>query len=289
MTSSLLRALACAFLSLAAATASGDGAAVSPEAQEVSDESLRNAESLGLRLYRHDRAAALATDTLLMERKFRKDKHVGGWLTEAREQSVLVSFADKTAEPPAIRWQAEVADAGLVKTRIEAFDPPRAMTTAELGAWRARQLALEQSFQACSPTYNSVVLPSTATQGAGWSVFLLPATKDQRVLPFGGAYRFEISADGRTVHGSRSYTRSCIAFPRNPPTPKGSKPVAQYVTHLLDPAPTEVHVLLNLVAGQPLYVLTAANRVTWRIEQGRISRVGDAAGAAATGAIEQSR
>lgn len=158
MPNTLPRALACALVLLVATPAVADTSpGASPETATVSDETLRNAESLGLRLHRHDRAAALATDALLAERKFRKDRRVGGWLTEAREQSVLVSFVDKTAEPPAIHWQAEVADAGLVKTRIETFDPPRAMTNAELGAWNARRTALAQSFEACSPTYNSVM------------------------------------------------------------------------------------------------------------------------------------
>ena len=234
---------------------------------------LRAAEAMGLRLYRHDRAAALATDALMAKRKFRKDKRVGGWLSEAREDAVRVSFIDaKTADAPQVIFEIDVRDADTKAGEVVVSDPPRALSAAQLGAWHARETALKSDFSACSSSYNSVVLPSTDSGSPGWSVFLLPATTDANVVPFGGTYRFETDADGTTVKTSRGYTKSCIAFPRER-VPKGAKSVGTFLTHILDPVPTEAHVLLNYTTGQPVFLSTVSNGRTWKIDQGRISLI----------------
>lgn len=249
-----------------------------PEANAEDPSKLRAAEALGVRLYRHDRAAALATDALMAKRKFRKDKRVGGWLTEAREDAVRVSFIDtKSGDVPQSIFEIDVRDADAKAGEVTVIDPPRPLSATQLGAWHARETALKSSFTPCSSSYNSVILPSTDSGSPGWSVFLLPATSDANVVPFGGTYRFETDADGGTVKSSRNYTKSCIAFPREH-VPKGAEPVGLYLTHLLDPIPTEAHVLLNYTARQPVYLMTTGNDRLWKIDRGQIKLVDKAAG-----------
>lgn len=248
-------------------------------ATQVEDASkLRAAENLGLRIYRHDRAAGLATDALMAKRKFRKDKRVGGWLTEAREDAIRVTFVDpKSSDMPHAIFEIDVRDGATKTDDVVAIEPPRPLSATQLGAWHARATVLKSDFNACSSSYNSVILPSADSGSPGWSVFLLPATSDSNVVPFGGTYRFETDADGGTVKSTRAYTKSCIAFPRER-VPKGATPVGLYVTHLLDPIPTEAHVLLNYTTGQPVYVMTTGNDGFWKIDRGRIEAVEKPAG-----------
>jgi len=230
---------------------------------------LRSAESLGLRLYRHDRAASLATDAVQANRKYRKVKRVGGWITEARESAILVSFIDKgDPEQASLLYQVEVSDGSDGAGKVRAFDPPETATTSQRNAARARHTATGFDFAPCTQRYNTVVLPTIADGMPGWNVFLLPSTTDAKVIPFGGAYRLELDAEGRTVTNSRTYTRSCLDFTRN--KPRGAEEAALVMTHVLDPVPTEVHVMLNLQIGTPVIVITTSNRNSWRIERGRI-------------------
>ncbi|WP_257386212.1 hypothetical protein [Tahibacter caeni] len=245
------------------------------DAQQLPDPSgedpaqLRMAESTGLRVYRHDRAAALATDALRGNRKFRKDKRVGSWITEARESSVLVSFVDKD-DPDRARllYQVDVSDGSDGAGKVTAFEPPEAATASQRNAARARGTAAAFDFKPCAQHYNTVVLPAIAGDASGWNVFLLPSTTDAAVIPFGGTYRLELDGEGRTVTSSRTYTRTCIDFARS--KRRGAEEAALVVTHLLDPVPTEAHVLLNLQIGTPVVVLTASNRSSWMIDKGRI-------------------
>lgn len=249
--------------------AAAAGAQQLPDPSGEDPARLRSAESLGLRLYRHDRAAALATDALHANRKYRKDQRVGGWITEARESAVLVSFVDKgDAEQASLLYQVEVSDSREGAGKVKAFDPPEAASNSQRNAARARRTATGFDFKPCAPHYNTVVLPAIADDTPGWNVFLLPSTTDAKVIPFGGTYRLELDAEGRTVTNSRTYTRSCIDFPRD--KKRRAEEAALVVTHFLDPVPTEAHVLLNLQIGTPVVVLTTPNRSTWMIDQGRI-------------------
>lgn len=226
---------------------------------------LRANEALGLRLYRHDRAAALASNVLLDKHKYRKDKRVQGWLTEARESSVLMSFIGARAgEEPTVLYQIDIADGANPAAEVVPFDPPRPLSESQHRAWLARKTALSSGFGACSKHYNSVILPSADSGSPGWSVFLLPTTNDSKVLPFGGTYRVEVSADGGNVLTTRAYSKTCLSFTRDK---KGGVLV---MSHLLDPLPTEIHVLLNLYADVPLRVITAMNRREWEIDKGKI-------------------
>ena len=199
----------------AALLAAGQAAAqLLPGGTDADPEKLRATEALGLRIYRHDRAAALATDALLAKRKYRNDKRVSGWLTEAREDAVLVSFVSgRDGEAPAILYQITVPDGDARRIKPEAFDPPRSLAPSQQNALQARKTVLQSRYEACTPSYNTVVLPSDSGE-PGWSVFLLPSTTNAKQIPFGGAHRMEVSGDGMTITQSRRYTNTCIAFDR---------------------------------------------------------------------------
>lgn len=97
------------------------------------------------------------------------------------------------------------------------------------------------------------------------------------MVPFGGTHRIETDAEGSPVRAARSYTKSCIAFPRER-VPEGAEPAGTFLTHLLDPIPAEAHVLLDYATGRPALLSTVSNHRVWKIERGRITLADKSAG-----------
>lgn len=230
-----------------------EGAGVSPAAHDFSA-----IEATGRAIFEHDRAAAVATDVAMSQRAFKHDKRVRGWVTEARDGGIVVTFIDET---PSALYRVLVSAEG-VPSPLLPLETPEPLDSFGSGAAMARRLALESPFPACSSTYNTVVLPDPAFEG-GWVVYLLPGTTRDDVVPLGGTHRFEVR-DG-AVAAERGFTRSCIALNR------GLELAAMMVTHILDPVPTEAHVHWSLWAATPMYVSTEGG--LWKIEQGRVRPV----------------
>ncbi len=168
---------------------------------------LLSAETTGLAIYRHDQAAAVATDAALKVRSFKKDKRVNGWITEERQGNVVVTFVDKT---PVALYRVSVSNG--IAGSLETLETPAPLTAYETGAATARQAALASKFEPCSKSYNSVVLPSP-TDGK-WLVYLIPGTTKNNVVPIGGTYRMEIV--GSDVVSQRGFTRTCISLQTDP-------------------------------------------------------------------------
>lgn len=230
---------------------------------------LLDAEAAGRAIYLHDQAAAVASDATTRLKAFRQDGkqgRLGGWITEQREEGIVVTFV--SSEPvPRAKYRATVSADGRVVGGADALAEPTALTEYELGAAHARSTAATASFEPCSRAYNTVVLPG-ANDAGGWTAYLLPGTTQHGVVPIGGSYRLDLDASGKSILKQRPFTRTCIALER-PPEDKAREIVAMMITHLLDPTPTEVHVFWSLWARTPLYVATSEGN--WLIEEGRIS------------------
>lgn len=249
-------------VSWALAGGAQDSAPAAPDAQQ---QSLRNAERLGAAIFRQDRAAALATDSALELRKFRRDKRLGGWLIDEAADGYHVTFFGTTDELPlAALYRVKVSPDGGRADKAVAVDPPEPLTAEEALQHKVRQFALAQEFMTCSRKYNTVVLRQPDAAGERWVVYLLAATTDARLVPAGGHHRFDISADGATLLSRRKFTNSCLDMPRE------KDAVALTLSHLLDDHPTEIHVFLSFYARMPVYLLTMGNRAVWKIENGEI-------------------
>ena len=246
----------------AAPDATGQDAGITTAGQDADtsdgDRDSSSIEAAGRAIFEHDRAAAVATDVAMAQRAFKRDKRVRGWLTEARDGGIIVTFIDET---PSALYRVLVSAEGEPSPLLP-LEAPEPLSAFESGAAAARRLALAAPFQACSRTYNTVVLPDAAFDG-GWVVYLLPGTTRHDVVPVGGTYRLEVR-DG-AVAAQRGFTRSCIALNRGPDV------AAMMITHILDPVPTEAHVYWSLWADTPMYVSTEGG--VWKIEQGRVSAV----------------
>ncbi len=221
-------------------------------------EAIGSAEKMGLTIYRHDHAAAVATDAALKLRAFKKDRRVKGWITQEQQDQIVVSFIDRK---PAALYRIVVSNDGVAGP-VEVLKSPTALTEYESGAAAARSAALATNFERCSKNYNSVVLPIAETSEKKWLVYLLPGTTKDHVIPLGGTFRFEI--DGAKVIAQRGFTRSCIALESKPGA------VALMITHLMDPVPTEVHVFWSLWGKTSMFVGTTSNGNVWGVEGNKI-------------------
>ncbi|MBB1471663.1 MULTISPECIES: hypothetical protein [unclassified Luteimonas] len=261
MHASIRVALSGAVLLLAGLAAAANDAlpqALPPEQEAIA---LASAERTGREIYEHDRAAALATDALMAQRKSRRDRRVRGWVTEARADGIAVTFVDAT---PAALYRVLVPTSGEPGP-IATLDAPEPLSPFEASAVVARNAAMAAPFELCSKDYNTVVLPSGSDTTDRWRVYLLPGTKRNDAVPLGGTHRMDV--EGGAVTAQRAFTKSCISLG------KGRGTAAMMITHLLDPVPTEAHVHWSLWANTPMFVMTPPDRTIWSIEHGAISKL----------------
>jgi hypothetical protein len=234
---------------------------------------LQRAEATGLTIYKHDHAAAVATDALGALGILKSDKRGRGWITENQGEGILVTFISGDAnEVPQALYRVSVSKEGQVTGPPQELKVPQALTEFESGAAAARIFAGKYSFQPCAERYNTVVLPADSSATPNWGVYLIPGTQDALRIPLGGAHRLELDATGRNLVSERAFTRSCVVL-GDPKGDANKRPVGLFATHLMDPVPTEIHVFWNLWAGIPLYISTPPNGTVWNISKGHISLV----------------
>lgn len=139
-----------------------------------------------------------------------------------------------------------------------------------LEAARAAIIA-DGSARPCAPRpFNTVVLPPDRADGPIPVYFLTPQTSTE-TIPFGGHYEIDVDASGKA--GSiRRFTNSCLNMPTQPKAPPGAKPEALFVTHLLDPVPTEIHVFNSLALGMPVMVGIASTKTIWPVQGSMIGK-----------------
>jgi hypothetical protein len=227
------------------------------------------AEFLGRQLHLHDRAAWLATDAMLADKRAQPLlPKMGGWLTEPSAHGIRVVFHSNEPAPRRL-YEIDVDEAERLSEPT--LESPEPMSADLIAQRKARDLAQSQSFMRCARKYNIVVLPSAE----GLRVYLMPGFEKTGVYPLGGYHLFETDKTGERVVASRRFTNGCIdmdetAVPKQP-REDGFRPVGMMFTHLLDPQPTEVHVFVSLYARQPMLIATVDNRRMWTVERGRIS------------------
>lgn len=225
------------------------------------------AETKGAALFRHERAASIALGHLMKERGFKSDKRVVGWVTEEKDDNTLVTFVGgREGEPPLALYRVTVDKKSKVASAVR-LKTPEALTEYESGAAAARRLALASGFETCAEKYDAVALPTETGADRTWAVFLIPGASKPNAVPLGGTHRVDTDWYAENVLGKRAYARSCAALANDNAT------AALYVTHPLDPQPTEAHVFWSLWANKPLIVNTTADDLMWAIEAGQIRQL----------------
>ncbi len=226
----------------------------------------------GALLYSYDQAAWHGTDDLLAKVD-RKTFRSPGWIVDGTADAPELIFFDSDAAHPHAVYVADFKDGKLTSSRVIdvsaqiEVSPLRKRMIDALNT--ARTAFAAQKVTLCSNDRpNTVVLPPETTDGP-ILVYLLTPQPDLNTVSFGGNYRVEIAPDG-TAGKVHAFTNSCIMSPVN--GAKG-KSAMLFITHLLDPTPTEIHVFESLAAQLPVAVATTSNSYLWTVAGTRITPV----------------
>jgi len=253
---------------VALAAATPGLSATEPAENRATVGAVATAAARGAALFVHDSAAATATDELMNRKILGQDTRLRGWLTDVVGEHVHVTFVGEVAGAASALYRVRVP-AGDGLPEFEALARAEPLDESQAARWTARQDALgrlEKRKDLCSPRYNTVVLPADPGADEMIHVYLLAATDKAGEIVAGGHFRYDYSTDGRKLEATRSFTKSCFTI-EAPDESKG-KPVAFFLTHLLDPTPTEIHVFLSRLHGQNVIVGTSYG--TWVVDGSNI-------------------
>jgi hypothetical protein len=224
-------------------------------------------EELGREIYRHDMAAAAATDIMLDQGLALDDYPLRGWVITENAAGLLVTFIGE--------YDGEYK--ALFDVRPDRNTRPsfalaeqRALSSEEAAQFRARMSAEAELKEPCSERYNSVVLQDPESDG--WIVYWLAATMEPGAIVIGGHYRVMVSANGEEIIAADRLSRSCMVIEPPADSAAGDAVAAAVVTHLVSSTPVETHVFLSLLHRKPIYVATGTDTI-WAVEAGSIRKV----------------
>lgn len=230
----------------------------------------RKAEQIGRLLYDNDAASAMATDEMFRQGVPQRDRRVRGWITSAIADGWKVTFVGDADGRIAALYEVAVPRARSSELRFVAYDPPREMSEPENAMYAARTTALREGQSGCSNRYNSVVLEDPASHPSSWTVYVFAASTQVGEMIVGGHSKVSVTTDGRKALAIEQLAKSCLRLQQ--PTAQQGTVAAAFVTHLLSPAPSEIHVFLSLLHQKPILVGTSAGN--WKVENGTVSFLG---------------
>ncbi len=229
----------------------------------IDKSSLDHTERLGYEIYLRDIAASRGTDATVAAVDLRERGAVG-WLTVPHENGFKVRFLDSSERSVV---DVSVDPHSTLRPLVVAHDPPDEISPREVSMWRARQLAANQPFRACSDRYNTVVLAEDDASESNWVVYLLAATVDPTQIMLGGHHKFRVNSAGTQILSHIPLTRSCLS------TRYQESLASIAVSHVISSKPIETHVYLNHLHGIPIVVVVIEPQESFRIEGGRIRRI----------------
>ncbi|QXT35214.1 hypothetical protein KV697_15865 [Sphingomonas sanguinis] len=230
---------------------------------------LADASIFGAMIYAFDRAAWVSTDSLMEVVPRDQLVGAGGYVIEPVDKDTLrATYFKGDAASARAFFVADVRGGKVVRHDI--LPEPAPLTPVQMILARAREIAKQEAgakgYRPCTAApFNTVVLPSV--NGGPVTVYLLSPQVTNANYMMGGNYRVTIAPDGRIV-GSRAFNTSCLNLKL--PDRDTEKVAGLFVSHLLDPVPTEIHVFASYSVQQPVFVLTPDKR-TWQVRGRDIS------------------
>jgi hypothetical protein len=231
---------------------------------------IQAAEAEGALMYKLDQAVWVSSDAAQRVKGFKGDSRVRGWLTEQTEQGIQVTFyGGKKKTVFLALYRALVSPDGLTEARPAALGAGEPLTEFELAQATARETAMTIHMQRCARHYNTIALVRSTLPDRSWSFYLMPSTTEPKVIVAGIDYRVDVDWQGKNILNQRAFSKSCIQIP-DQQGPDGSESVGAYLTHLLDPIPTPIHVFLSLQHREMLAIGTVENSLAWMVKDGHI-------------------
>lgn len=265
-------------IGLLALPASGNAA---PTSAELSAAAV--AEARGAMMYEYDQAAWHTTDRFnedIVKRGSTREQieaqGAQGYIVEPGDAGALTTtfFGVRDNRRFAIARYARSASGqisgGFVEPDSDSKLSPLADRMVDARSKAISEMATP-NHGLCSPTQaNSLVLPPD-TEGVV-SVYILTSTEVAGIYPAGGHYRFDYDADGKKI-SERRFMNTC--FPLDTREKDGKAPEMVFLTHLLDPQPTEIHAFVSRNIPVPMAIGTIANKRIWGVSRGHIEYIED--------------
>jgi hypothetical protein len=215
-----------------------------------------------------DRAAWVGSDDMLARVPDPAGQGISGYIVERDGDAQIITFFGGAEGAPVALYRGRVERHEVVSRQVFAEDARPALTPVQRRLAGVRNMAGRLGRQPCgNAPFNTVVIPPETLDGP-IDLYLLTSQTREDQWPLGGHYRFTIAADG-SVQSSRAFTRSCVTLGADAAETQ-ERPVALFITHLLDPIPTEIHVFTSLTAHLPLGVRTGTPVRTWWVAGDRI-------------------
>lgn len=242
--------------------------AAEPAMSDTDASAIQLSLNRGFEIFRYDQAAWHTTDTMLEDVKDPRGKGISGWVVTAADDGLLTTFWKKDGDGFRGVYSAIWTGSSVTHRQLlEGSDSN--LGTQQIELIRARLAVDTSKLERCSDKpFNSVILPAEKP-GDPILVYMLTPQTSANSIPMGGHYRFAV-VDGKTVE-QRAFTKSCIELPFGKSDRKNGKPEAMFITHVLDPIPTEIHVFSVFATKAPIYVGTSSNDHVWvtEISQGQ--------------------
>ncbi len=220
---------------------------------------LQQAQRRGTELFELDQAILAARQAGEEMRAFRRDEDIKGWIADTRGEAYLITFVRAGRDDaPVGRYRIAVGRTGKALGEMEKLDD-LPLDLREVSQFRARLKAEGTAHEACSATYETLVLPEVSGE---WSAYLMPRGAFSDVLLLGGSYRAQVSGDGNTVIAFQALASGCSVLPN---------PAEAEALRFDDPAGgavNELHAYIGKLAGKPLYVNSGGG--SWVISGGSI-------------------
>lgn len=252
------------FLALLLALASPAAAQSTVEAQAAAN------MARGDLLYAYDQSAWHVTDSALKAIPKASMNALRGYIVTPAEGGYRTTFYGGEPGGHFRVYSAIWSNRSIVKPELTAADRRIPLTADEERLVAAKTLALgslDQMQNCSSGKLNSAVVPGATPQDPISVYILTPSTKPN-AMPMGGHQRIDVK-DGVVV-SKRKFTNSCIELDKPQASKKRGQPVAMFITHLLDPVPTEIHAFAVHSVGLPMYVSTPDGTIySVQLDKGR--------------------
>ena len=223
------------------------------------------------------RAGLVATQDMLTRVSDPNGAGITGWIAEPAGNSMLVTFyadGEADAAAPKAIYRATVLGGRVTSRELflgadrPALSPPQARMAA------ARNASENAEIRACTAQPFNVLVVPPASPSAPVDVYRISSPAQRGRFPLGGHFRSTVAANGAVE--TRGFANACTMIDA-PPVPEGRQPPPIAVTHLLDPLPTEIHLLLAQTVGRPLLVVAGEPQRLWLVTGDRLAEVRDRA------------
>ena len=229
---------------------------------DVDKVAVQFARDRGVDIYRHDQAAWHSTDALKEDIPDLNNSRIAGWVTTKAENGLKTTYWRPDGNDYRGVYSATWTGTKTVDRKI-LTDANNELSREQNQMIEAFKLIDLNKVERCkSSPFNLVTLPPDEPNGP-ITIYLLTPQTESKKYPLGGHHRFEVQ-NGK-VKSQRKFMNSCFDMDleeqKNNLTPK-----MFFVTHMLDPVPTEIHVFSSISARIPIGVITIDNEYIWAID-----------------------